>query len=210
MKRHWIWGALFYALLLGGGFLLGKSIPQWVHVPGGTAQPFSLMVLAVAAIYMLASALPFVPGAEIGFALMMVFGGRIAILVYLCMVLALWLAFGAGQLVPKATLTRLFVSLRMKRAAVLVRQTAEMSPGQRRDYLLNRSSGRVVPFLLKNRYLAMIVVLNMPGNVVLGGGGGIALFAGMSRLFSTLGFCLATALAVAPVPVIVMLLGYQP
>lgn len=34
------------------------------------------------------------------------------------------------------------------------------------------------------RYVALAVLLNIPGNVVIGGGGGIAFAAGMTRLFS--------------------------
>ncbi len=210
MKRHWIWAVCLYALLLGGGFWLGQSLPYWFAVSPQDTSILAPMVILVALVYTVASALPFIPGAEIGFALIMVFGVRIALMVYLCMVLALWLAFAIGQLVPKKTLLAIFYALRLKRAAVLVRQTAEMTPAERSAHLLDRVPGRVAPFLLRNRFLALIVMLNIPGNAVVGGGGGLALVAGMSRLFNPLGFAVATALAVAPVPVLLMLWGYQP
>jgi hypothetical protein len=38
------------------------------------------------------------------------------------------------------------------------------------------------------------VALNVPGNFIVGGEGGIALFAGVSRLFSTPAFLLTVAL----------------
>ncbi|MGH1466333.1 MAG: hypothetical protein ACRBBQ_13330 [Cognatishimia sp.] len=210
MKFKWMLGLSLYALLLGGGFWLGQSLSQSVHLSAGQASIWSPMVLAVAGIYLLTSALPFVPGAEIGLGLMMVFGARVALVVYSCMVIALWLAFGIGRLVPQHQLLRLFSALHMGRAAELVRQTAALSPKERSDFLVARLPGRITPYLLNNRYLALILVLNLPGNAVIGGGGGIALVAGLSRLFSIGGYMLATALAVAPIPVLVMLLGYRP
>jgi hypothetical protein len=45
---------------------------------------------------------------------------------------------------------------------------------------------------------------------LIGGGGGIALLAGMSRLFAPLGFAISVAVAVAPIPLLVLLTGYQP
>lgn len=210
MSGKWIWGVAIYAALLGGGFLLGQYLPMWLHVPGDASAPYGTMTLVVAAIFLITSAIPFVPGAEIGFALMMVFGARIAVLVYACMVAALWMAFGAGHLLPKSTLRGLFVALKLKRAAVFVRQTETMTAAERRSFLTQNMPGRILPFLMKNRYLAIFVLFNLPGNAVLGGGGGIALFAGMSRLFSPLGFCLASALAVAPVPLLFVLFGYRP
>jgi hypothetical protein len=210
MKRHWIKGAAAYALLLGGGIYLGQALLQWIPAPDSDVMPLSWPVLGISGVYVLAAALPFVPGAEIGLSLMMVFGMRITLLVYLCMVAALWLAFGAGRLVPSRRLQRFFLAVNMRRAARLVRDSLTMSPQERCDFLMAQAPGRLLPFLLRHRYLALIVVLNVPGNVVLSGGGGLALFAGLSRLFAPLGFCLATALAVAPVPVMVMLLGYQP
>lgn len=210
MSGRWKWAVPIYGLLLGGGFLLGQYLPMWLSVPGVTQSPFGMMTLMVAAIFLITSAIPFVPGAEIGFALMMVFGARIAVLVYLCMVAALWLAFGAGHLLPETTLRRVFMALRMKRAAVMVRQTEGMSGPERRAFLTQNAPGRILPFLLKNKYLAIVLLFNLPGNAVLGGGGGIALFAGMSRVYSPLGFCLASALAVAPVPILFLVYGYRP
>jgi len=46
-----------------------------------------------------------------------------------------------------------------------------------------------------------MLVLNLPGNSLVGGGGGIAFIAGLSGMFSYIGFILAIAIAVAPVPV---------
>ncbi len=51
------------------------------------------------------------------------------------------------------------------------------------------------------------MALNIPGNTLIGGGGGISLAAGMSRLFRVWRFLLVLAIAVAPVPLIIVLTG---
>jgi hypothetical protein len=61
--------------------------------------------------------------------------------------------------------------------------------------------------LLRFRYLALAVAFNIPGNYLVGGGGGIALMAGVSRLYSVPGFLFTIALSVAPVPLAVLFFG---
>ena len=77
--------------------------------------------------------------------------------------------------------------------------------------LVQNSPSQVLPALVRHRYLALAVALNLPGNFLVGGGGGIALVAGVSRLYSVTGFMLtiaiAIAIAVAPVPLTVYLFG---
>ena len=59
---------------------------------------------------------------------------------------------------------------------------------------------RALRSVLQHRYVVLAVLLNLPGNVVLGGGGGLAMMAGLSRLFHPLPFVLTVLLAVLPVP----------
>jgi hypothetical protein len=65
---------------------------------------------------------------------------------------------------------------------------------------LQSLSGGKLRVLLRYRYLALALAVNLPGNVILCGGGGIALMAGLSRLFDPLPFLLTILLAVLPVP----------
>lgn len=74
------------------------------------------------------------------------------------------------------------------------------------DYLIEIAPARWVPLLLRHRYLAMIVVLNLPGNSLLGGGGGLALAAGMSGLFRLPWFVATLLVAVAPLPLFFLLM----
>jgi len=64
------------------------------------------------------------------------------------------------------------------------------------------SAPLVLRGLLRYRYVALAVAINTPGNVILGGGGGLALMAGLSRLFSPLPFLLTVLIAVLPVPLL--------
>jgi len=57
------------------------------------------------------------------------------------------------------------------------------------------------PIMLRHRYLLLMLALNLTGNSLVGGGGGIVFIAGLSGLFSYHGYLLAILIAVSPVPV---------
>lgn len=202
---------LLYLLLIGGGLWLGHVLPGALDVaPGAPRARLQGMLALVAGAYLLASALPFVPGAEIGLALIVTLGAPVAPLVYLCMVAALALAFLAGRLVPPRLLAAGFAALRMERAAALVRETEGLDPEARRARFAARAPHRLLPVLLRHPYLALALALNLPGNALLGGGGGLALAAGMSGVYRLLPTLVTILLAVAPFPALVLLTGYAP
>jgi hypothetical protein len=60
---------------------------------------------------------------------------------------------------------------------------------------------------LRHRYIALALAVNVPGNAVIGGGGGIMMVAGLSGIFAPLPTFVAIAFAVSPVPLTIMLLG---
>lgn len=163
------------------------------------------MIMTAMAVYVLLMMLPFVPSVEIGFGLMMMLGPKIVPLVYAGTVLALTLAFLIGRLVPQRTIIDVFETVRLKRAADLLNQLIPLDSEARLEFLLQNASTRVVPFLLRHRFLALAVALNLPGNAIIGGGGGICLVAGFSRLFTFPKYALAVALAVSPVPLILII-----
>jgi hypothetical protein len=152
-------------------------------------------------------ALPFVPGAEIGIAMLTAFGASIAPLVYAATVIAMLLSYALGRLLPLSTLARLFDVLRMRRASDLVTRAAPLSRDARLKLLLDGAPPRTIALALRHRYVALALAVNTPGNVVIGGGGGIMLMAGLSGLFAPLPTALTIAIAVMPVPLAVMLLG---
>ena len=154
-------------------------------------------------------AMPFVPGAEIGLAMLAAFGPAIAPLIYVCTVAAMTLAYMVGRYLPTGALERLLSLLRMRRAAALVARAAPLSPEARLAMLLDGRPKRALGFGLRYRYVALALAVNMPGNSIIGGGGGIMMMAGLSGIFSPLSTLLAVTIAVSPVPLAVMFLGLR-
>ncbi|MDJ0858462.1 MAG: hypothetical protein QNJ03_05245 [Dinoroseobacter sp.] len=158
----------------------------------------AIMLGAVA--YVVLLAFPFVPGAEIGLAMLAAFGPAIAPLIYVCTVASMTLAYAVGRFLPIEALERLLSFLRMRRAAALVARAAPLSQEERLEMLLEGQSKRGLNFLVRYRYLALALAVNTPGNSVIGGGGGIMIMAGLSGIFSPLSTLLTVAFAVSPVP----------
>ncbi|EON90954.1 hypothetical protein MARLIPOL_16284 [Marinobacter lipolyticus SM19] len=165
-----------------------------------------LMVLSAAGLYVMLMAIPFMPGIEIGLALLLLLGGEGALLVYMSTVLALSISYWVGRLMPERTISRLLQWLHFHRAAKMVMQVEEVSPSERIGKIYNLAPAGIVPFLLRHRFLAVAALLNLPGNALIGGGGGISLVLGMSRLIPYYQYLLTVALAVAPVPLLFYIL----
>lgn len=164
-------------------------------------------ILIAATLYSVLLAIPFVPGAEIGLALIAMLGPSIALLVYLCTVAGLTISFIVGRYIPLVMLIGIVERLGLMRTTAFLKSVEPLNGQQRLELLVEKAPTRFLPFLLRHRYFALAVVLNIPGNFIVGGGGGITLFAGVSRLFSTPAFLLTVGVAVSPVPLAVFVLG---
>ncbi|HSS63594.1 MAG TPA: hypothetical protein VLS27_04110 [Gammaproteobacteria bacterium] len=200
-----------YATLIVGGVVTGRWLMELVAFelrPSNEPQMHALLMAATAA-YVLASAIPFVPGAEIGLALMLVLGPTTVILVYVSMVLALTLAYLVGRLVPPRVIASAFHFFRLERARKLVIECAPLDIEKRLALMMERAPRRIVPFLLRHRYITLALAFNLPGNTLIGGGGGIALAAGMSGIYPFGAFVTVVMLAVAPVPLLLALTGIR-
>ena len=198
--------AIYGGLLAGGHWGSGWLIDLVGVDPDAGARPHDLHVMiAGVAFFAVLMAIPFVPGIEISLALLAVFGPKVAVAIYAATVAALTLSFLIGKLLSVSLIARLFGSLGLQRASGLVQSLQPLSAGQRLGVLIGHAPKRVVPVLLKHRYIAVIVALNVPGNAVIGGGGGIALLAGLSGLFTFPRFLAAVSLAALPVPLFVIL-----
>ncbi|MES2845141.1 MAG: hypothetical protein V4747_08960 [Pseudomonadota bacterium] len=198
---------LIYAGSLASDWLTSRFVP---HLTPSTEPFVHRMIMLAVLVYMVCMMLPFVPGMEIGLALMVVFGPPIVPLVYGATVLALSLSFLLGRLVPQSAIISSLESFQLNRLARLLAELQSLDHQIRLQWLLRNAPGRLAPLLLKFRYLAMVLLFNMPGNAVLGGGGGIAMTAGFSRIYSFGGFVAAVALAVSPVPLIIIFTGAFP
>jgi len=162
----------------------------------------ALFALAVSVVsYTLLLAIPFLPGIEVGLVLMAMLGTKGIVLVYGCTVMALSLSFLFGRLLPPRYLARALGWFHLVRARDLVLSLEPLPPDERLRFLLEGAPSRFVPFLLRQRYLILGVLFNLPGNALIGGGGGIGLVAGMSRLFPFPKYLLLICVAITPGPI---------
>jgi len=202
VTRRWLLFALYGALIvLGAG--LGRELLEiaWPYFHPAQGASLRWTIAAVIVVYTVVMAVPFLPAAEIGFTLLLVFGPRVALLVYLCTVLALMLPYLIGRAVPPDLCARALGFFGLHRASDLAQRLALLDVNARLELLLAQAPARFVPTLLRHRYLALAVALNLPGNTLLGGGAGIALCAGICGLYPTHGFVATVAIAVAPIPI---------
>jgi hypothetical protein len=165
----------------------------------------NLMVTAFwfcVAVYVLWMAIPFVPGIELGLALMVMLGARGVVLVYLCTLLSLSLSFAVGRLIPLKVFSRFLGWLHLQKAQNLVLELEPLNSEEKLDFLLRTAPSKIIPYLLRHRYLMIAVALNLPGNVIIGGGGGIGLIAAMSNLCPFPKYLLFVSLAITPLPIL--------
>lgn len=208
-------GTALKLLVLIALIVFGNMLSDWtaeqlnIELRPSNEHIFHRLIMVSVVAYTLLMAIPFVPGIEIGLGLIALLGPEIVFLVYCCTVVALNLSFVLGRLIPEAVLVRLLNELHLNRASQLLAQLGTLDTQQRLRFLLSRAPTRWVPLLIRWRYLAIAVALNVPGNFVIGGGGGIAMMAGMSRLFGPVKFLLTVLVAVSPVPIAILLMSDQ-
>lgn len=197
--------------LLAAILIAARHAGDWVmhqlspHITPSTEPTLHRVIMVAILIYVLLTMLPFVPGVEIGLGMIAIFGTKIVPLVYGGTVLALVLAFVVGRIVPERSIANILETLHFKKGASLIRHLTSLDAQQRLQFLLQNASSRITPFLVRHRFIALMLILNIPGNAVIGGGGGICMMVGFSRLFSFQKFVLTVALAVTPVPIMLLL-----
>jgi hypothetical protein len=195
------------ALATWGAHMIRDALSLQIRPDNEQQVHRAIMLGSVAYIGLLA--LPFVPGAEIGLAMLAAFGPAIAPLIYVATVASMTLAYIVGRYLPIGALERLLTLLRMRRAAALVARAAPLSAEDRVAMLLEGKSKGALGLALRYRYIALALAVNTPGNSLIGGGGGIMMMAGLSGIFSPLATLLTVAIAVSPVPLAVLFLGLQ-
>jgi hypothetical protein len=206
---------------LGLVALLGADATRYLaQQMAAYRSPMTLWIAG--AVYTILLAIPGVPGVEIGLLMILMFGGEGAIAVYALTILALNTSFAMGRWLPSVKWVRRWMPNDPHKAhdanAVYdtnAAQHTDASPPAEQDaklkLVLQRSrAGRwVLKFMSTRaglgRYVLVAFLLNMPGNFVLGGGGGIGLLCGLNRQFSWFGFFVMVALAAIPLPVLAFL-----
>lgn len=159
--------------------------------------------------YALLISVPFVPGIEIGLTLILMEGPWIAPFIYISTVAGLCLAYGAGEWIPNARLHRIFADLRLTGACRLLESVEPLSRDERLEALRARAPAWLRPLATRYRYVLLGVLVNVPGNAILGGGGGIFFTAGLSRLLHPIQTILTIHLAVAPIPLAVWFFDFD-
>jgi len=201
LQRILIRLAAILALAYGAHLLMDWVLTRLNALPAGEQSLMltSVLVLILMA-YALLIAIPFVPGVEIGLSLLLLQGPAIAPLVYLASVAGLLIAYFVGRLLPEVWIHRTLLDVRLVRAATLLDQISALPPARRIDLLSDRLPRSIGPFLLRWRYLMLALLINLPGTTIIGGGGGICMIAGLSRLFNPIATVLTFLLAVLPIP----------
>lgn len=197
--------SVWVALIVFGHYLAHLDTPEiratLEALRGSMGIP---ALLAGAVLLALMLGVPFVPSVEMGLLVMAVFGPMGAAAAWLATIAGLSMAYAAGRYMPAAWVRGWLErhGLFPKDAGGANEAVAAMLEGSR---LSSRVGGRLAGFLLRRRYLLFAVLINMPLNSVLGGGGGIALVCGFSRLYRWKWFLLTTALASLPIPLLVFI-----
>ncbi len=196
-------------VMAAGAHLLLDLVMGWTEaLPPGTGLALRLAILGgVLLIYALLIAVPFVPGIEVGFSLIMMRGSEVVWPVYTATVSGLILAYLAGRFIPYAWLQRVFLDLRLTRAVALLDALRPLTPQRRLALMRQRLPGRAGDLAVSWRYLLLAGLINLPGSALIGGGGGICLLAGLTRLFHTRATVLTILLAVLPFPLAVWFWG---
>lgn len=175
----------------------------------GEGEAFMVGVyLTMLLVYALLISIPFVPGVEIGLTLLVLRGAVIAPYVWIATVAGLTISYLVGRFLPYDWLHKMLADLRMRRVCDLLERTKPLSREERLARLEDTLPGWLRPVLAgRGRYLLLAVLIALPGNGLIGGGGGISFVAGLSRLFATPWALVTLAVAVLPLPLIVWLYG---
>lgn len=171
---------------------------------GGAGIRIGLLVV-ILLVYAVLLAIPFVPGIEVGLAVLAMEGAWIAPFVYLGTVGGLILAYQVGAHLPYRYLHRVLADLGLRGACRLLDRIEPLGEAERIALIRKPLPGFLARITLGWRYLLLALLFNIPGSAMLGGGGGIAFVAGLTRIFDARLTILTIVLAVAPVPLLVWL-----
>ncbi|MEH6629467.1 MAG: hypothetical protein V7776_01490 [Halopseudomonas aestusnigri] len=176
--------------------------PQIVQFLNDLQDRFGLKSLLVCALlYLILLSVPFVPGVEIGLLIMAAFGKEGVVSVYLATIGGLSLAYFFGYSFP-----HLWEKTGFTNFDSLILSTKNEKPFTGAKAPIPRALRlfeAVFPWVKRYRYLSLAILINLPGNAVIGGGGGISFICGASGQFKWFLFISTLILATLPVPLLV-------
>jgi hypothetical protein len=167
-------------------------VMQWLQDQN---QPHIWIIFITALIYAIALSVPFLPAVELGWLVMAAFGPIGILSIWMATPFGLLFAFCIGYWLREWP----FIQRLQHRFRTKVAEATGSSPG---DRMLRLASEK----LTSHPYIALGILVNVPGNWVIGGGGGIGLMAGASGLYHPLKFVLVLIPATGVVALL-MLIG---
>ncbi|WP_053005836.1 hypothetical protein [Kiloniella spongiae] len=172
--------------------------PEVISLFANIQAYFGLQALLICALlYLLVLSIPFVPGVEIGLLIMAAFGKEGVLVVYLATLGGLSLSFLVGHYFPQFWSTE-----KLQKLTTLTNQkTALNSLTEMPRPLVFLFT--LLPWVIKYRYLTLALLINLPGNAIFGGGGGIAFISGASKKLIFIKFFMTLSLATLPVPLLI-------
>lgn len=203
----------FRFLIIAVFVYLALIVFEWVSAQAmtleGPAQSTAMIgILAIALVgYAVLIAIPFMPGVEVGIVLLLMQGATIAPFVYLATLAGMFTAFCVGQFVSLDWLHGVFRDLRLIRACRMLDRIKNTPRDERLNGLAERLPRWLSWVAVDYRYITIALLINLPGSIAIGGGGGIMMLAGLSRLFQTAKMFLTLAIATAPIPLVVWIMG---
>lgn len=189
-----------------GLYFAGHEAIAWVKATiEHTRTPATLITLSV--VYALLLAIPGVPGLEVGVVIIALFQELGIFVMWGCTVVGLNIAFLLGRRLPRARLEQL-----LKPKDLDESKLPDFVLGETDTITLVLERNAVGRWLLRRtgrpggwrRYLLIGALLNMPGNFIIGGGGGIGMFAGTSHDLNWAPFLLTTVIAAAIIPTLAL------
>ena len=203
-RKSRTWSVIAVMLLLS---VVGAWSNEYLHSqlwPGNFEQAQTLIVCLLL-LYAVCMMLPFMPAIELGLLLLAMLDIQGVVWLYLVTVLALTASYGMGRLIPVSMLKKLFQYLHFQRASDLLCCAGECGEKEQIERFIEHAPKRLVPFLLRHRYCVFAVAINTPGNMIIGGAGGIAMMSGFSRIYGFGRFVLTVLIAVSPLPILTIL-----
>ncbi|WP_085907692.1 hypothetical protein [Kiloniella majae] len=172
--------------------------PEVISLLANIQGYFGLQALLICAlIYLLLLSVPFVPGVEIGLLIMAAFGKEGVLVVYLATLGGLSLSFFIGHFFPQFWTTEKLQKL------------TKLTNFKANSYSLTEMPRpltflfTLIPWITKYRYLTLALLINLPGNAIVGGGGGISFIGGASKKLTFTKFFLTLSLATLPIPLLI-------
>jgi len=205
---------LRWALLVAGvilfNILAARGLAGFVETRLGAGISGGAWIgVATLAAYTVVLAVPFISGMEIGVSLLIMQGAAVAPFVHAATVIGLSIAYAFGSAFATTLPCTFLRHLGFPNACAFVDAMKDLGRADRLRTLQDTAPPWVGRWIIRHRHILLAVLINLPGNSFVGGGGGILLVTGLSRLFSYPAVLLTLVLATAPVPWAVWLLGTE-